>query len=267
MSIVHISEDLIQEFTIDSEGKATVTIRGAARLLDIASQTLDDACRASLKPSKLAEKLIESGFNPASLAVVGIPDVAFALMVEYYAFDAQRKPEQAKNLCRSFLAIGIRTWIQKELDYQPQQQSQSPLRLGDIPKPPIRHRKPISVDSQIGDCLVLLAKPGIEIEDAMENGNGEYLQSYDFDFSEAKMIDVQRFFLKIARDMEYVDLAIFPRDRTGFHCPDQDIPGGLLTEDVRVGAIKMAGDKQARLAGSQRFADKQKSKKKGFGKK
>jgi hypothetical protein len=123
MSIVHISEDLKQEFAIDSQGKVTVSIRGAARLLEIDESSLRKNCRAGQNASTLAELLTEHGVDPAGLSENGITDVALAIVAKYYAYKAQKKSKQAEKFDMAMSAIGIRTWIQSELGYESQKRS------------------------------------------------------------------------------------------------------------------------------------------------
>ncbi|MFN6560831.1 MAG: hypothetical protein RMY28_013745 [Nostoc sp. ChiSLP01] len=48
----------------------------------------------------------------------GISDIAIAIILEYYAFDAGRYCNpQARLVCRSFNTIGIRAWIQEKLGW------------------------------------------------------------------------------------------------------------------------------------------------------
>ncbi|MBD2536636.1 hypothetical protein H6G97_48255 [Nostoc flagelliforme FACHB-838] len=76
---------------------------------------------AELKPSRLATILGEYGFHPAELRewkTNGIPDVAIAIILEYYAYEAGRYcTKQARLVCRSFNTIGIRAWIQDLLGW------------------------------------------------------------------------------------------------------------------------------------------------------
>jgi hypothetical protein len=46
---------------------------------------------ADLTPSKLATSLVDAGFNPADFSEQGIPDLAAAIVIEYYAIDAGRR--------------------------------------------------------------------------------------------------------------------------------------------------------------------------------
>ena len=125
MTIVHISDDIKHEFKIDSNGKATVSIRGAERIIGVSDTALINNLKfkgANFSTSKMAKMLIEAGFegaNFSSFSKQGIPDTALAVMLEYYAFDAEENcTEEAKFAYRTFAAIGIRAWIQSELGYR-----------------------------------------------------------------------------------------------------------------------------------------------------
>lgn len=137
-NIVSIPDEIRNEFRIDAEGKAFVSIRGAARIADINDKTLGDSLKtaaginpvessetfatkgvegAGIKPSKLAQMLLESGFAPGDFAETGIPDVALSIVLKYYAFKAKRTTEQAERFYDAMSAIGIRTWIQQQLGW------------------------------------------------------------------------------------------------------------------------------------------------------
>jgi hypothetical protein len=115
-------EDVLREIRIDREGKATFSNRSAARLLDIDEKTLRNhwESAAGPNPSKLAQKLMESGFEVRVFLRDGVSDTAFAILCEYYAFDAQRCTDRARAFYRSFASIGIRTWAQQAKGWQPQ---------------------------------------------------------------------------------------------------------------------------------------------------
>jgi hypothetical protein len=130
MSNLIIPEEIKPEFSLNSEGKATISIRGAARLLAVSDSSLVESFNTfgSEKSSKLATKLAIKGFQPLGFSTEGIPDVAFAEIAEYYAMDAgKRCTQQAKMVYKAFAAIGVRTWIQSELGWQqPQVQYLTP---------------------------------------------------------------------------------------------------------------------------------------------
>lgn len=123
-SLVHLPEELKKEFTLHIDGKVSCSFRGLARILYISDTTLSRHFGAGLESSQVAKSLMENGFKGAALASwseTGIPDTAIPFIVEYYAFDAKQVSEETRNAARSFIrvtsAIGVRTWMQKELGY------------------------------------------------------------------------------------------------------------------------------------------------------
>jgi hypothetical protein len=91
---------------------------------------------AELKPSRLAIILAEHGFHPAELQewkTNGIPDIAIAIILDYYAHEAGRYcTKQARLVCKAFNTIGVRAWIQDILGWvKPPtvQQPQSPIEI------------------------------------------------------------------------------------------------------------------------------------------
>lgn len=109
-----IPSEVRHEFKIDSEGKATVSLRGAQRLLGLGNSTLIEQFTAARFPvPKIAELLIQKGFDPARFAQEGIPDTAFALIAKHYS----KTHPQAEMVYDAFAAIGIRSWIQQELGW------------------------------------------------------------------------------------------------------------------------------------------------------
>ena len=68
---------------------------------------------------KLAEMLTELGFELGDREFEnGIPDIAVACIIKYYALYAQRTTENAKILLDAFSAVGIRTWFQEMVGYE-----------------------------------------------------------------------------------------------------------------------------------------------------
>jgi len=66
-NIVHIPEEIRNEFKIDADGKAFVSIRGAVRLSDINNKTLSDSLKtgAGIKSIASDETLPAQGFEGA----------------------------------------------------------------------------------------------------------------------------------------------------------------------------------------------------------
>ena len=113
-SISHDNFDLATESNIAFDGKATLSIKGTARVVGVAHTTLlrhFDPC--SFLTSKLAKTLVEKGFDPCSFSQKGVPDIAVSLITEYYAFDAGvRCTEVARQAMRLFASVGVRTYLQ-----------------------------------------------------------------------------------------------------------------------------------------------------------
>lgn len=112
-----IIEQIKDEIEVDTLGKGKASVRAVSRLVDVQHSSISKALTSgALKPSKIAEILIEQGFEGGALASwksEGIPDIALALIAHYYAYEAGRYcTTRAKLVCKAFAAIGIRVWIQ-----------------------------------------------------------------------------------------------------------------------------------------------------------
>ncbi len=120
MSNIILPEEIKAEFTINSDGSTVTSIRGAARLAGVNEKALRYQFSTAEKSApKLAQKLMEHGFNPAEFSRNGITEVALSVILEFYSFDAgARCTEQARFVYRAFASIGIRVWLQEQLDYQ-----------------------------------------------------------------------------------------------------------------------------------------------------
>lgn len=117
-SLALVLEQVKQEIQIDSEGKGKASIRAVARLVDVEhSSILRMLDSGVLNPTKLAEVLVEQGFEGGVLSTWktnGIPDIAIATIAHYYAYEAGRYcTSQAKLVCKAFTAIGVRAWMQQ----------------------------------------------------------------------------------------------------------------------------------------------------------
>lgn len=94
--IIHLPEEIKKELRIDAEGKSTASVRGAARLADVSDTAIRNGLNvsANLEVPPLAQFLIDNGFDPADLISwlsSGIPDLAIALILEYYAYECQER--------------------------------------------------------------------------------------------------------------------------------------------------------------------------------
>ena len=128
MSDLILSEEIKAEFTVNADGSTTTTIRGAARLAGVNEKALRYQFSTAEKSApKLAQKLMEHGFNPAEFSTNGITEVALSVILEFYSFDAgARCTQQARLVYKAFASIGIRTWLQQQLDYKPTSSNSTP---------------------------------------------------------------------------------------------------------------------------------------------
>ncbi|MEH1778715.1 MAG: hypothetical protein V7K67_23860 [Nostoc sp.] len=123
IEITEIIKQISQEIEVDSNGHGKASIKATARLAGVDDESIRKALKSSADPvpSKLAKELMLQGFKATDLnewRTNGIPDVAIAIILEYYAYEAGRYcTKQARLVCRSFNTIGIRAWIQDKLGW------------------------------------------------------------------------------------------------------------------------------------------------------
>ncbi len=122
-NLAAIEFQIASEVKVDSQGKATFSIRAVARLADVDESGLRQAFKsAELQPTKLAKFLAEQGFKGAELASFsekGVPDIAAASIVGYYAMQAGRYcTDQAKQVFLAFGAIGMRAYAHKLTNWE-----------------------------------------------------------------------------------------------------------------------------------------------------
>jgi hypothetical protein len=116
-----IKDQIKDEISVDSEGKGSASIRAVARLCGVEEKALRHHFRgAEKKPSKLAQILVQYGFDPRTFSKTGVPDTAVALIVKYYAWMAgERCTDQARQVDMVFGAIGCRSWMQVATGWTP----------------------------------------------------------------------------------------------------------------------------------------------------
>lgn len=122
-SLDEFEQQIAREIKINADGKASASIRATARLAGVSDSTLGRSLQssASKNPTKLAQLLMEYGFDPASFSQNGVPDTAVGLIVKYYAWMAgERCNVTAKQTDMLFGAFGTRTWMQKVTGWRDQ---------------------------------------------------------------------------------------------------------------------------------------------------
>ncbi|MBD2683264.1 MULTISPECIES: hypothetical protein [Nostoc] len=151
IEVAQIIEQIKQEITVDASGQGKASMKATARLAGVSDKAIGKALEsANLEPSKLAVMLMEQGFDAANLKewkTNGIPDIAIAIILDYYGYEAGRYcTKQAKLICRAFKTIGVRAWMQDIMGWtkpttQPPQQPPAPAL------PPVEQRLHILVQA------------------------------------------------------------------------------------------------------------------------
>lgn len=113
--LTEVLQGIRSEIKVDTDGKASITKYGITKLIGVSKDNLIGDRMAK----KLAEMLTELGFELGDREFEnGIPDIAVACIIKYYALYAQRTTENAKILLDAFSAVGIRTWFQEMVGYE-----------------------------------------------------------------------------------------------------------------------------------------------------
>lgn len=130
-----LPEEIRSEFTVNPDGSTNTSIRGAARLAGVDHSVLSrHFSGGDFSSSKLAQKLIGQGFQTGDFSKA-ISEIALASILEYYAWEAgARCTDQARLIYKAFASVGIRTWLQNQLNYQPDvtEPSQAPSKTPTI---------------------------------------------------------------------------------------------------------------------------------------
>lgn len=137
--LTHIPEELRNEFTVDNEsGKTYATISAVARLCGITKSFISDArLRSNGVPRGLLQQLKHAANDEAFArdlseplkpfvgfdyeAFASIPDTVATGIIAHLALLGK---EEAIKTQAAFASIGFRTWVQHELGYSDQNQTQ-----------------------------------------------------------------------------------------------------------------------------------------------
>lgn len=94
-----------------------LSIRGVGRCCGVEHTSLIRS--GVFESEKLGQKLIGQGFQAGDLTENGFPPQAVWLCIEHYAFDSRAKAPMAKQLARTFGAIGVMTTLKELTQSQP----------------------------------------------------------------------------------------------------------------------------------------------------
>ena len=115
MNIVSIPEEIKSEFSIDEDGKAFASRSATARLCGLKSHESIRNLLKNIAANKSLSKPLQSFAGQDFQARQNLPDILVAAIVTHYAWKGR---EEAQSVALIFQAIGIRTWIQQELNWQ-----------------------------------------------------------------------------------------------------------------------------------------------------
>jgi len=86
-SLNEFEQQIEKEIKVNADGKGFASIRGTARLAGVAISTLlEHFSKDRKKPSKLGEILTQQGFEVRGFSETGVPDIAVASIIKYYAW-------------------------------------------------------------------------------------------------------------------------------------------------------------------------------------
>ncbi|YAF99003.1 MAG: hypothetical protein AB3A66_28825 (plasmid) [Nodularia sp. CChRGM 3473] len=148
IEITQVIEQIKEEIEVDEFGRGKASMKATARLAGVSDRAILKVLgSADLKPSKLAQKLMDKGFQRADLnkwRTEGIPDIAIGIILHYYGYEAGRYcTQQAKLVCQAFGTIGVRAWMQDALGWTKptqQNQTQQPEQTPTLVLPPVEQR-------------------------------------------------------------------------------------------------------------------------------
>ncbi|WP_193200408.1 hypothetical protein [Nostoc sp. MG11] len=148
IEIAQVIEQIKEEIEVDASGKGKASMKATARLAGVSDKAIGKALEsANLEPSKLAQTLMQQGFDAANLnqwRTDGIPDIAIGIILHYYGYEAGRYcTQQAKLVCQAFGTIGVRAWMQDALGWTKptqQNQTQQPEQPPTPALPPVEQR-------------------------------------------------------------------------------------------------------------------------------
>ncbi|WP_193200935.1 hypothetical protein [Nostoc sp. MG11] len=138
IEIAQVIEQIKEEIEVDVTGKGKGSIKATARLAGVSDKAIGKALEsANLEPSKLAQRLMQQGFESANLnewRTEGIPDIAIGIILHYYAYEAGRYcTKQAKLVCQAFGTIGVRAWMQDALGWTKPTQEHNKYSIATTP--------------------------------------------------------------------------------------------------------------------------------------
>jgi hypothetical protein len=106
MTIIHTEQEFLSFIRDQAMPNGNLSIRGVARCCSVDDTSIIRG--ADFKSAKLGQTLTEYGFKPADLVENGFPPQAVWLAIEYFAYESKAAAPMAKQLARTFGAIGVK---------------------------------------------------------------------------------------------------------------------------------------------------------------
>lgn len=112
-----LPESISKEFSVDEQGHGFVSRKGLARLCGVVKKSIQTIANRIEQGDQTLPEILKThcGYNFEG-GDLPIPDTIAASIIKYYAYQG-RGTAQATDIALG--AIGLRTVIQKSLDYQP----------------------------------------------------------------------------------------------------------------------------------------------------
>lgn len=112
-----LPENIAKEFSIDAEGKGFISRKGLAKLCGATRSSIQQFTQRIQEGKQTLPKYLEvfAGYDFQG-GNLPIPDTIAAGIIKYYAYQG-RETAQATDMALG--AIGLRTFIQRSLNYQP----------------------------------------------------------------------------------------------------------------------------------------------------
>ena len=122
---IQTQSDFLTFIKDEAMTNGNLSIRGVARCCDVPHTSLIRG--GALKSNKLGETLSSKGFHAGALTENGFPPQAVWLCSEYFAYVSQAEAPMAKQLARTFGAIGVLETLKQLTKPNPPTPIASPL--------------------------------------------------------------------------------------------------------------------------------------------
>lgn len=119
-----LPEDIREEFSVEPDGKIYASRRAVARLSGLNTDSAIKNILNNILHQKNLSKPLQTFAGQSFNAAPKLPDVLVGAIIVHYALKGR---EQAINCMMAFNNIGIRTWFQQQLGWQPEAKPHKPM--------------------------------------------------------------------------------------------------------------------------------------------